>query len=57
VTCVHSIPDAVKLIIFLSLYFAPTLIATEKLIAHFANEQVSGQGNSAFAIPHVTFDM
>ena len=55
--CVHSIPDAVKLIIFLSPYFAPTLIATEKLIAHFANEQVSGQDNSAFAIPHVTFDM
>ncbi|KAG0731460.1 hypothetical protein G6F57_020876 [Rhizopus arrhizus] len=36
---------------------APTLIAAEKLIAHFANEQVSGQGNSAFAILHVTFDM
>ncbi|KAG1481561.1 hypothetical protein G6F54_013716 [Rhizopus delemar] len=36
---------------------APTLIAAEKLIAHFANEQVSGQGNSAFAIPHVIFDM
>ncbi|KAG1135753.1 hypothetical protein G6F38_012556 [Rhizopus arrhizus] len=36
---------------------APTLIAAEKLIAHFANEQTSGQGDSAFAIPHVTFDM
>ncbi|KAG1305043.1 hypothetical protein G6F64_008697 [Rhizopus arrhizus] len=32
---------------------APTLIAAEKLIAHFANEQVSGQVYSAFAIPHI----